>query len=188
MAMLLVGLLAISLGAGATTQSARDLTALTVPEDRLPPSCRLKPVVPRLPIGAQRGVVAISGNSEPNPLISRDRQVAADIRRLVDGAPPEPDGPPLLPRAAARWASKWAEDVVEAYRATYRQADESLITVAAIQFNDESLATPEPPAGTRSATRGMTSRIVLGPTVVLIAASATSGCFRTIEDYLRSVR
>ena len=107
---------------------------------------------------------------------------------MVDGAPPEPDGPPLMPRGAAAWASRWAEDVVEAYRATYRQADESLIIVAGIQFNDERLATLEPPAGTRSATRGMTSRIVFGPTVVLIAAGATSDCFRAIEDYLRSVR
>ena len=172
MTMLLVGLLAISVGAAATIQPAPGLTALTVPEDRLPPSCGLRPIVARPPIGAQPGVVTISGNSEPNPLISRERQVAADIRRMVDGAPPEPDGPPLMPRGAAAWASRWAEDVVEAYRATYRQADESLITVAAIQFNDERLATLEPPAGTRSATRGMTSRIVFGPTVVLIAAGA----------------
>jgi hypothetical protein len=187
MAMLLVGLLAICVVAGAT-QPAGGLAALTVPEDRLPPGCRLKPAVPRPPIGTQRGVVAISGNSEPNPLISRERQVAADIRRLVDGAPREPDGPQLMPRAAARWASRWAEDVVEAYRATYRQTDESLVTVAAIQFNDDRFATPEPPVGTRSAAPGMTSRIVLGPTVVLIAAGASSECFRTIETYLRSVR
>jgi hypothetical protein len=82
---------------------------------------------------------------------------------------------------------KWAEDVVEAYRATY-QTDESLITVAAIQFNDDRLATPTPPFGTRSPARGMTSRIVLGPTVVLIAAGESSGCFEAIENYLRSVR
>jgi hypothetical protein len=132
--------------------------------------------------------VAISGNPEPNPLISRERQVAASIRRLVDGAPPEPDGPPLMPRGVARWASMWAEDVVEAYRATYRQTDESLITVAAIQFNAERLATPEPPVGTRRAVRGITSRIVLGPTVVLVAAGASSDCFSAIENYLQSVR
>jgi hypothetical protein len=187
MAMLLVGLLANAVGAGATIQSPRALAGLTLPEDRLPPGCRLNPVVPRPPIGAS-GVVVISGNSEPNPLISQERRVAAEIRRSVDGAPPQPDGPPLMPSAAARWGSRWAEDVVEAYRATYRLADESLITVAAIQFNDPRLATPEPPMGTRSAARGMTSRIVLGPTVALIAADAGSECFRAIEDYLRSVR
>lgn len=81
----------------------------------------------------------------------------------------------------------WAEDVVEAYRATY-QADELLITVAAIQFDDARLATPTRPFGTRSAARGMTSRIVLGPTVVLVAAGASRGCFEAIENYLRSVR
>ena len=185
--MLLVGLLAISVGAAATIQPAPGLAALTVPEDRLPPSCGLRPIVARPPIGAQPGVVTISGNSEPNPLISRERQVAADIRRIVDGAP-EPDGPPLMPKSSARWELSWAEDVVEAYRATYRQADGSPIIVAAIQFNDARLATPTPPFGTRSATRGMTSRIVLGPTVVLVAAGASSGCFEAIENYLRSVR
>ena len=93
-----------------------------------------------------------------------------------------------MPRGATAWASSWAQDVVQVYRATYRQTDESLITVAAIQFNHERLATAEPPAGTRSAPRGMTSRIVLGPTVVLIAAGASSDCFRAIESYLWSVR
>jgi hypothetical protein len=187
MAALLVAVLATGVGAGAN-QSARGLAALTVPDDRLPPGCRLKTVEPRPPTGAQRGVMVISGNSEPNPLISRERRVAAEIRRLIDGAPPEPDGPPLMPRSSARWELSWAEDVVEAYRATYRQADGSPITVAAIQFNDARLATPIPPFGTRTAARGMTSRIVLGPTVVLVAASASSGCFEAIENYLRSVR
>jgi hypothetical protein len=186
-AMLLAGLLAASFGAAAT-QPARDLSILTVPEDRLPTSCRLKPAVPRPLIAAQRGVVVMAAGSEPNPLISRDRRVAADIRRLIDGAPPEPDGPPLMPRNATAWASSWVQDVVQAYRATYRQTDESLITVAAIQFNHERLATTEPPAGTRSAPRGMTSRIVLGSTVVLIAANASSDCFRAIESYPGSVR
>src|SRR6267154_1103422 len=124
MAIVLVGLLAICVVAGAT-QPAGGLAALTVPQDRLARSCRLRSVEPKPPIGAERGVVPISGNSEPNPLISRERQVAVDIRRLVDGAPPEPDGPPLMPRGAAEWASRWAEDVVEAYRATYQQTDES---------------------------------------------------------------
>ena len=184
---MLVGLLAICAVAGAT-QPAGGLAALTVPENRMAGSCRLRPVEPQPPIGAKRGMVPISGNSEPNPLVSRERQVAADIRRLIDGAAPEPDGPPLAPRNAAAWASRWAEDVVEAYRATYQQTDQSLITVAAIQFNDERLATTERPMGTRSGARGMTRRIVVGPTVVLIAAGASSDCFRSIENYLRSVR
>jgi hypothetical protein len=86
--MLLVWLLVSWVDARAI-QAPQGLAALTVPEDRLPPGCRLKPAEPKPPIGAQRGFVATSGNSERNPLIGRDRQVAADIRRLVDGAPPE---------------------------------------------------------------------------------------------------
>ena len=186
-AILLTGLVMSWVGTRAA-QSPSGLVALTVPESRLPPGCRLKPVPSMPPRGAQRGVVVTSGHSEPNPLISRERQVAADIRRLVDGAPPEPDGPPLTPRAAAAFASRWAEDVVEAYRATYRQSDESLITIAAIQFNDARLATQTPPMGTRGAPRGMTSRIVIGSTVVLISADASSDCFRALENDLRSVR
>jgi len=185
--MLLVGLLALGVEPGAT-QSSPGLAALTVPDDRLPPSCRLNPVEPMAPIGARRGAMVIARNSEPNPLISRERRVVEETRRLVDGAPPEPDGPPLTPRGAARWASRWAEDVVAAYRATYRQTDGSLITVFAIQFSDERLAPPEAPVGTRSAARGTNSRIVLGPSVVLISAGASSDCFRAIENYVRSVR
>ena len=186
-AMLLAVLLSASVVAAAT-QSSPDLAELTVPEARLPQGCRLQPVVPRPPIRADGAPVMISGASEPNPLITRDRRVVADIRRLVDGAPPEPDGPPLMPRAAAAWASSWAQDVVEAYRATYRQTDESLVTVAAIQFKDDRLATAGPPAGTRSAVTGMSTRIVLGPTVVLIVAETGSDCVRAIEAHLRSVR
>ena len=187
-AMLTAGLLAALAGAAATAQSGRDLSTLTVPEDRLPAGCQLKPVVPRPPMPPQGGVVVVSGDSEPNPLISRERRVATHIKWLVDGAPPVPDGPPLMPRAAAAWSSRWAEDVVEAYRATYRRADESLVTVAAMQFDDERLATAEPPFGARRVARGTTSRIVLGPTVVQISADETSDCFRAIETYLRSLR
>jgi hypothetical protein len=48
-------------------------------------------------------------------------------------------------RGAAAFASRWLDDVVEAYRATYTRTDASLITVGAIQFNDERLATATPP-------------------------------------------
>jgi hypothetical protein len=42
--------------------------------------------------------------------------------------------PPLTPRGAATFASRWADDAVEASRATYTRTDASLITVGAIQF------------------------------------------------------
>ena len=108
--------------------------------------------------------------------------LTAGLLAVVAGAPP------LMPKAEAAWTARWAEDVVEAYRATYRLDDESLVTVAAIQFNDERLATAEPPFGTRPVARGTTSRIVLGPTVVQVSAAAGSDCFRAIDGYLRSVR
>ena len=187
MGTLVLGLFA-NLVCAAAAQPARDLAALTVPEDRLPASCRLKPVEPKPPMRAQGSVVIISGDSGPNPWIGRDRKTVADVRRMVDGAPPELDGPPLMPREAAAFALRWADNVVEAYRATYRLTDESLINVAAVRFDDEQLATPAPPPGTRTMARGITSRVVLGPIVVLISAGASSDCFRAIESYVRSRR
>lgn len=180
--LLLVGLLANWTGVAAV-QPAQDLAALTVPEERLPPGCRLEE--PPKPQTNQPGTVVIS---QPNPWIGREGQVVADIRRLVDGAPRDLDGPPLMPREAAAFALRWADNVVEAYKARYRQADASLIDVAAIRFDDERLATSAPPVGTRRASRGITSRVVLGPIVVRIAAGARSDCFQAIENYVRSLR
>jgi len=90
-AVLAAGLQAALAGAAATAQSGRDLSTWTVPDDRLPPGCRLRPVVPRPPLPPQGGVAVFSGDSEPNPLISRERRVAGYIRRLIDGAPRVPD-------------------------------------------------------------------------------------------------
>jgi hypothetical protein len=93
-----------------------------------------------------------------------------------------------MPREAVAFALRWADDVVEAYRATYGQTDASFINVAAIQFNDERLASPAPPPGTRNAARGESSRVVLGPIVMFISAGAGSDCFTAIEGYVRSLR
>lgn len=86
------------------------------------------------------------------------------------------------------FALKWADNVVESYRATYRSADESRIQVYAIRFDDEALAHPTPPEGTRHPPRGATSRVVLGPTVVLLSAGTSNGCFEAIGNYVRSLR
>jgi hypothetical protein len=173
-------------------QSVKTLALLTVSDDRLPPGCALKPAEPNPAAGPPLGVVVIPGDSGQsaltNPWSGSDRRLAAAIRQRVDGTPPQPDGPPLDRRASAAYALKWADDVVEAYRATYRSANESLIDVFAVRFDDQALALPAPPAGAMNVPRGATSRVVLGPIVVLISTGASGTCFQAISDYVRSLR
>ena len=168
-----------------------NLPTLTVPDDRLPPGCTLKPAEPEPLVAPQGGVRVISRESASaptNPWSGSDRRLAAAIRQRVDGTPLQPDGPPLDRRAAEAYALKSADNVVEAYRATYRSADESLIDVFAVRFDDQSLAASTPPPGARNLPRSVTSRVVIGPTVVLISSAANSSCFQAITDYVRSLR
>ena len=172
-------------------QSERTLSVVTVPDDRLPAGCTLMPLEPQ-PSGGPQGVVVIPrdfGPSTPtNPWSGSDRRLAAAIAQRVDGMAPQPDGPPLDRSASAAFALKWADQVVEAYRATYRSADGFLIDVYAVRFDDPALALPNPPAGLRKMSRDVTSRVVLGPSVVLISTAANNGCFQAINDYVRSLR
>lgn len=173
-------------------QPGTNLAALTVPDDRLPPGCTLKPAEPKAAMDPQRGVVVIDRESGPptmaNPWLGSDRRIAAAIRRRIDGTPPQPDGPPLDRRALAAYELKWADNVLEAYRATYRSADGFLIDVFAVRFDDVAFARPAPPAGARNVRRGAASRAVFGPAVVLISSRATSSCFQAISEYVHSLR
>src|SRR5687767_9606643 len=85
-------------------QSGTTLAALTVPDDRLPPGCRLKPAELTPAVNRQQGIVVGAGASGPvtpvNPWLGSDRRLAAAIRRRIDGMPPQPDGPPLDRRAS----------------------------------------------------------------------------------------
>jgi hypothetical protein len=183
---------AAAVAVAAEAQSGRDLKILTVPVDRLAPGCRLKATPPkeRILLGPQGGVLVVSdeaGVVPSNPWSGSDRRIAAAIRRVVDGSPPEPDGPPLDAESRIAFALRSADNIVDAYTATYVSTDDS-INVYAVRFDDEKLARPEPPAGTRSVPRGATYRAVIGPTVVLVAARTRSGCFEAISDYVRSLR
>jgi len=188
----LTGGLLMGAAARVEVQSASTLAVVTVPDDRLPPGCRLKPTEPKPLVDPQRDVVVIAGDSglsaATNPWSGSDRRLAAAIRQRVDGTPPQPDGPPLNGRASAAFALKWADNVVEAYRDTYRSANESLIEVFAVRFDHQALALTRPPAGTRNVPRGVTSRVVRGPAVVLISTDANNSCFQAISDYVESLR
>jgi hypothetical protein len=113
----------------------------------------------------------------------------ATIRRAVDGTPMQPDGPALDRRQAVRYQLRWADGVAEAYRATYLWSDGSEVDVSAVRFEEEKLAgAPPPPAGPTLVDRAV-SRIVIGPSVVLVSArGGTNNCFETIRDYIQSLR
>ena len=165
----------------ADAQTNRALAALTVPVAGLPAGCALKAPVP--PTDAR--IVLVPAWAPPtNPWVGVDRAVAAEIRRRIDAMPSHPDQIPLSATEARAWQLKWADNVVEAYWATYRAPDESLIDVTAVRFNDEALVRPAP----LTPPRGMVTRISFGPTVVLVSSSVDSDCFKAISRYVQSLR
>ncbi len=183
---------AVSLAA-ARAQPAPDLGRLTVPASRLPADCRLRTASPKpqAPAGSPVVVTIVSETAaDPmpsNPWYGQDRHVAAAIRRIIDGSPKELDGPPLDADAAKAFALRWAENVIEAYGATYRSGDGRSVAVYAIRFNDEQLARPLPPPGTTPVVRGTSTRIVSGSTVVLVVGGPRSNCFDSIIHHIRSL-
>ena len=177
--------------AAAAAQTAGNLERLTVPADRLSPGCRLNPETPKVLLGPQGPVVILSGEpvtNPTNPWRGNDRRTAAAIRRQIEGPTPEPDGPPLDAAAASAFMLRWADHVVEAYGATYLADDNSPIRVYAVRFDDATRAAAEAPAGTTTAPRGASTRVVLGPTVVRVISGTRSRCFEAISEYVRSLR
>lgn len=129
-----------------------------------------------------------AGNTE-NPWIGSDRRLAAGIRqRMEAGRPLVPDGPPFDQAAATAYALQWADNVSEVYRAAYRTTNGTLVEVFTVRFDDEALARPKPPAGTTRGGRGVSNRVEVGATVVVVAASATSPCFESISKHVASLR
>jgi hypothetical protein len=112
------------------------------------------------------------------------------LRRHVDqaGPPRVPDAPPLSNREFGALVSTWADNVVEAYRATYVAADGALVAVSAIRFDDAKLADADPSRGTLNASRGAPLRIVHGATAILISGPQGSACFDAVSRYVQSLR
>ena len=168
-----------------------NLSSLTVPADRLPPGCTLVPEG-RPAASSLQGAAVVAGTrgiiTPTNPWVGSDRRIVAAIRQRIEGTRPEPDGPPLDLAAATAYRLKWADHVVEAYHARYRSGDESTIEVFAVRFDDEALAGPTPPGGMTRARPGLANRVVIGPTVVVVSAAVSSGCFQRVSEYVTSLR
>jgi hypothetical protein len=96
-----------------------------------------------------------------------------------------PDGPPLEARDAAALELKLADDVREAYHAAYASADRSQTEVFAVTFSDATLAKPESLSATMNPPPGLRSRVVRGPTVIVVSGGRRE-CFRAVDEYIRS--
>jgi hypothetical protein len=190
----LAALLLVGLVVPGEAQFGPTLDVLTMPNRALPSDCALKqPAAKPAPGPRAQGTVNRSVEWSPfptNPWSGTDRKLVAEVRRVIDGTPRLPDGPPLEPRDTAVFLLKWADDIVDAHRAVYASSDGSEVGVWAVRFNHGNLAKPEPPPGTihPPRSRGFRSRLVLGATVVLVTAPASDECVRAIEGYIRSLK
>jgi hypothetical protein len=112
------------------------------------------------------------------------------LRRTIDSAGPVrlPDAPPLGNRESAALYSAWADNVVEAYRATYMATDGGLVVVSAVRFDDATLAAADPSREPLGALRGAPLRIVHGATAILISGPQGSACFDAVSRYVQSLR
>ena len=179
-------------GVAGAERSGQTLSALTVPAAALPSGCALTQLAPRpAPIARGRVTVIHGAPWSPfptNPWSGTDRKIVTEVRKVIDGTPRMPDGPPLEAREAAALELKLADNVLEAYHAVYASADGTRVEVFAVTFNDEALAKPERLSETMNPPRGLRSRLVRGATVVVVSAPTAGECARTVESYIRSGR
>lgn len=188
----LVGVCLVGALASAAGQSARSLVVLTVPASQLPTGCALKPAEPDPPSVGSPSLVArpswVPAQPPVNPWSGSDRSLAASIRARIDATPRVPDGPPVDAAGIRAWQLKWADNVVDAYHATYLASGASPIEVLAVRFNDAALAREGPVPGTRPPPRGMVTRVVLGPMVALVLSPVNSDCFKAVSRHIQALR
>ena len=175
----------------ASTGAFRSLaiSGLTVPPNRLPTGCALVPSpTVRLTENRFQGGLWADLPISSNPWSGMDRQVVASIRERLDGPFLVPDGPPPSGRDLARYRSKLAEGVDEAYAAIYKETGStSLIVVLALRFSSTAeLVTVGHPSYTLGSTANNPNRMTIGPTTIAVTANAGI-CSRTIEAYLKSL-
>ena len=175
-----LGLLAFILPVLAGSDEAQlQLSALTVPQDRLPKGCRLA-LETEMP-----------GLYKENPWAGNGGPRLASIRSLVEGGPPPATGE-LLRRDET--VTRSAEHVLEAYSARYRaENDDAWVQVSAVRFDD--------PKWTAAAAlirlEGEMPRIILGPVAVRVTRSTpmtwakpqhlVEACYEAVRKYISTL-
>ena len=172
------------------------LASLTVPDKNLPSGCRLKPLVSATTAVVRDGRVIVAAkpaSSFPfpsNPWSGTDGRLVVTARSFdVDGDLQLPDAPPPSRAEASAIESRWVEDVVEAYRAEYLSAEQIVISVTAIRFNDREAGDHEIRQGPAlHMTGGRGDRLVVGAAAVVVQAGAKTNCFDAVDTYIRGMR
>ena len=174
-------------------QAVQALSALTA--TALPDGCALKPPPAPSPAPVLRDgkpVIHASAWSQfpTNPWSGTDRATVAAVHRAIDATPqrPLPDLPPTAWRSTAS-SQKWADNILGAYHAAYVSWDGRQVEVFAVTFNDVNLtAAPESVSAMLNPTRGITTRLVRGATVVRVSAPAVTSCFAAVRAYIESLK
>lgn len=169
--------------------SVRTLHALTVPAARLPDGCRppQPPEGRRIVDPVRRTLTVSMGGNSGLPGVTTDRAAVAAIRARIDPAPRLPDAPPDRAESV-RISQRWVEHVIDGYRASYVMEDESHVDVFAIRFDDAARVLPSLTGGNFSRAPRVASRIVRGPIVAVVSATARTPCFEAVDGYIRSLR
>jgi hypothetical protein len=87
-----------------------------------------------------------------------------------------------------RISQRWVEHVIDGYRASYVMEDESRVDVFAIRFDDAARVLSSLTGGNFSRALSVASRIVRGPIVAVVSATARTPCFEAVDGYIRSLR
>jgi hypothetical protein len=175
-------------------QTTVSLTSLTVPDNRLPTGCHLKPMTPPANSTTPDGTIHITAAPPmmypSNPWSGTTTRLLVETRKRIDPPPSLYYDPP--PAKANEMESQWVEHVVEAYHAIYDSAGGWSVEVWAIKFDDPKLALDTPSVTSRMLSAsgpGADGRIIKRDVVVKLGGNgASTDCFKAIDNYIREAR
>lgn len=186
-------LVALTLAVGSArllSQSPTLLTSLTVPDSELSTGCRLRPFVPPQKKASVTGAVTTPASAFPypsNPWSGTDGRLLIETRRRIDISPTGAGATDPTPADDKAMRAQSIEHVVEAYHAMYDGPNGS-VDVAAIRFDDPSLATSKRSVQSLLNGSPRANQIVKGAVVVQINGNSTTDCYRAIDTYVRRVK
>lgn len=174
-----VWVLAVLLVAGATlvgsahsSQALTSLAVLTAPQTALPEGCALErlPASTTPPAGSDAVIDPVTGAGFPsNPWTGTDGILAAVIRTAIDGVMP----------------GRTADQVREAYRASYVSKEGARTEVYAITFADAKLVHQEPPPGSNR-DKTLSARLARSATIIKVVSEITppNWCFDPLQLHI----